>query len=169
MIYVTGEMKDFFEVISNVKEVKKKTRTTFYSPIVNFWQYFYLCLMLGLHLNDKSKREISIQPSTTKKSDIKEKDLKDYLKAHRLNLIWSVYIQNEIDNESIDTDKDRKEILNFISKKFPPSDNHAMSLETMNDLNAYALAGLDHLNQAFDNKPPQRIDEFFEKYAKLLG
>ena len=145
--------KDFFK---NIKEDDDPL-----SPIKYDMCNFFLCLLVGLKQNLKQNlNDFKLQPSA-----FASKYIDSYISLKPL--ITGLLLSRIVQVKRIDRNE-KTRIKEVLEKVLDINDPINLKKEYLDLMHEYYLGGYMRLLSEFNNKPPQDVSIFFEKFNKLI-
>tara|TARA_B110000971_G_scaffold41982_1_gene41248 strand:- start:448 stop:948 length:501 start_codon:yes stop_codon:yes gene_type:complete len=144
--------KDFFK---NIRYEKDSS-----SPIRFDMDNFMLCLILGLKLDRKENYD-----DFHFQQEFSSKYIDSYSKTK--DLITGLLLSKIMKSKKIDKNEKTK-VKNLLKEVLDTNDDIYIKKEYVNLIHEYYLGGYCALLKEFDNKEPNEVSIFFNKYNKLI-
>ena len=146
--------KEFFKDIRYHKEVNNS------SPLKTDMDNFMLCLILGLKLNKKEK----YQNYKFQSSPFASQYIDAYLDTRES--ITGLLLLKIIKSKNVDKN-DKEKVKNLLQEVLDTNESIYLKKEYIDLMHEYYVGGYCALLNEFNNKPPEEVSVFFEKYNNL--
>ena len=127
-----------------------------FSPLKDFFDIFYISLLLGL----KKNKKIDLKDKNIETGDMTQNWI-DGLDQHK-EIIVALYVSSVIEKQD-ENYTDKKKVQNILNKKIGNNPQRSISNEGMEEMHEYAFGGYIELLKLFNNYKPANLLDFFQK------
>ena len=156
---VHNEILDYF---SHIGPKYSKNQYDNKSEFQDFFDWFYVCLLVGLLFNIETG-----PPPVTETREMMKKTFPNRFLGPIRSILISLLINNEIDNNQ-KRDSTRVELSKFINSYLDDEPNSKLSSAACTRMMAYAWGGFKKIKKEYPN-PPGNFQLFINNYVKLIN